>query len=347
MLLGTGVTLGVLGFVGVLDDATSTPATTVTVATTTTATLAPQGVEGSTVAQVAAAAIPSIVAVELVSPDGLVLGGGSGVVYSDEGHILTNHHVIEGASDIVVIFSDGVSYPAEVVGSDPLTDIAVIITNRSDLAPIRLGSEADLIIGERTVAVGNPLGLQGGPSVTSGILSATGRSLEVEVGDVLYGLLQTDAPITRGSSGGALLDQEAKLIGITTAIGVSDVGAEGLGFAVPVDLTVSVAEDLIADGAVSHAMMGIEGNTVTETRGEAALPLGVGVRNVLAGSAYGASGGELGDVIFQLEGEPVTSIQQLIAQLRHHRAGDEVEVRVLRGDEELTFGVVLGEHSDG
>src|SRR5690606_25347465 len=149
-----------------------------------------------------------------------------GVVYSEDGHILTNHHVIESATDVEVIFSDGVIYPAEIVGSDPLTDIAVISAERPDVTPIRLGTEADLVIGERTVAVGNPLGLLGGPSVTSGILSASGRSLLVERDRWLYGLLQTDAPITRGSSGGALLDEEAKLIGITTAIGGSDVGAE-------------------------------------------------------------------------------------------------------------------------
>src|SRR5690606_15014166 len=124
---------------------------------------------------------------------------------------------------------------------------------------------------------------------------------------------QTDAPITRGSSGGALLDQEAKLIGITTAIGVSDVGAEGLGFAVPVDLVVSIAEDLIADGVVSHGMLGINGTTVTESRGDAAVPLGVGVTGISQGSAYAAAGGEEGDVIVSVSGRQVTSIQQLIA----------------------------------
>jgi putative serine protease PepD len=348
VLLGTGVTLGVLGLLGLLDESEilSTPATTLALAPTTTAPLPLADDVAPTVTAVAATAIPSIVAVE-VATGGFVIGGGSGVVYSDDGYVVTNNHVIEGAEEIIVVFSDGVAYPGTLVGTDPLTDIAVISTTRPDLTPITLGSEADLVIGERAVAVGNPLGLLGGPSVTTGILSATGRSLKVDQGNELYGLLQTDAPITRGSSGGALLDQEAKLIGITTAIGVSDVGAEGLGFAVPVDLAVSIADDLIADGSVRHAMLGITGGTISETREDAAIPLGVGVQTLSPGSPYAAAGGEADDVIIQLEGEPVTSIQQLLARLRHSRADDEVTVRVLRGDEELAFDITLGEWADG
>lgn len=340
VLLGTGVTLGVLAALGVLDegDLIRSPRATPTVPTTT----APAPVEpGASISDVAAAAIPSVVAVSVIDENGLD-GGGSGVVYRD-GYLLTNHHVIANAEQLGVIFSDGVAYPAEIVGSDELTDIAVISTTRPDLAPITLGTEADLVIGERTVAVGNPLGLLGGPSVTSGILSATGRSLLVERDRWLYGLLQTDAPITRGSSGGALLDEEAKLIGITTAIGVSDVGAEGLGFAVPVDMAVGVAEDLIADGEVSHAMLGIQGRTVTESLGDATVPLGVEVSSITPGSAYSAAGGEMGDVIQRIAGESVTSIEQLIAILRMYRAGDEVVVEAIRGDEEITFPVELGE----
>lgn len=348
VLLGTGVTLGVLGLLGELDETNviSAPATTVAVPTITSPQPLPEGI-APTVTQVAVAAVPSIVAVEIIGADGFVIGGGSGVVYTADGYLITNNHVVEDAAELIVVFSDGISYPAQIVGADPLTDIAVISTTRPDLAPIRLGSEADLVIGERAVAVGNPLGLLGGPSVTTGILSATGRTLVVEGDTTLYGLLQTDAPITRGSSGGALLDQEAKLIGITTAIGVSDVGAEGLGFAVPVDLAISVADDLIADGSVHHAMLGIQGGTVTESRQDAAVPLGVGVSAISTVSAYADSGGELNDVIVQLDGEPLRSIQELIARLRHQRAGDEVTVRVLRDDQELTFGVTLGEWQDG
>lgn len=343
-LLGTGVTLAVLGLTGGFDDGViAEPATTLAAVPTT---AAPPGLSATpSVTDVAAAAIPSIVAVEVLGEDGL-RGGGSGVVYREDGFILTNNHVVSGAAEIFVIFSDGIGYSAELVGTDPLTDIAVISSERPDLTPIRLGAASDLVIGERAVAVGNPLGLLGGPSVTTGILSATGRSLAVEGDNILYGLLQTDAPITRGSSGGALLDGEAKLIGITTAIGVSDVGAEGLGFAVPVDLAVSVADDLIADGQVRHALLGISGTTVTEGLDGATIPIGVEVSTLGADSAYAAVGGQISDVIVALEGEKVTSIQQLIARLRMRRAGDEIRVRSLRGDQELTFTVELGEWTE-
>ncbi|CAN5841280.1 trypsin-like peptidase domain-containing protein [soil metagenome] len=339
VLLGTGVTLGVLGVLGVLDGGPLGSSDTTVVATTRPP-IVPEATTAS-VTDVAAAAVPSIVAVEVLGAMGI--GGGSGVVYDTGGHILTNHHVVDGSEQLFVVFSDGARYPAEIVGSDALTDIAVLSTARVDATPIRLGTQADLVIGERTVAVGNPLGLRGGPSVTSGILSATGRTLQVEANSILYGLLQTDAPITRGSSGGALLDQEAKLIGITTAIGVSDVGAEGLGFAVPVDLAMSVADDLIADGSVSHALLGIAPAIVTDVIGDAEIPLGVGVEGFTdPDSAYADSGGMVDDVILSLEGTPVTTPDGLIALLRMRRAGDEVSVRVLRDSDELTFGVTLG-----
>ncbi len=340
VLLGTGVTLGVLGVLGALDEPASTPPPVPTTVGSPVPSIVPGGAEPSTI-EVAAAAIPSIVAVEVFGVSGF--GGGSGVVYDTEGHILTNHHVVDGSDQVFVVFSDGVRYPAEVVGSDALTDIAVLSTARLDATPIRLGTQADLVIGERTVAVGNPLGLRGGPSVTSGILSATGRTLQVEADSILYGLLQTDAPITRGSSGGALLDQEAKLIGITTAIGVSDVGAEGLGFAVPVDLAMSVADDLIVDGSVSHALLGINPTIVTDVVDAAEIPLGVGVAAFTdPESAYADSGGMIDDVILSLEGTQVTSPDGLIALLRMRRAGDEIFMRVLRESEEITLGVTLG-----
>lgn len=347
--MGTGVTLGILGFLGLLGQGSgpleSAPATTLTAAPTTTAAPNLGAAPGTTpsVTSVASSAVPSIVAVEVAGPTGV--GGGSGVVYTSDGYIITNNHVVEGAESVSVVFSDGIRYQAEVVGGDPRTDVAVISTERPDLSPIRLGNQGDLVIGERTVAVGNPLGLDGGPSVTTGILSATDRTLVVQAGTVLYGLLQTDAPITRGSSGGALLDQEAKLIGITTAIGVSDVGAEGLGFAVPVDLVVDIADDLIERGEVAHALLGIEGQSVTETVDGAEIPLGVGVTGFSGDqSAFSAAGGEVGDVVVSLEGEAVRSIDALITRLLRHRAGDEITVEVRRADEELTYEITLGEY---
>jgi serine protease Do len=272
----------------------------------------------------------------------LFAGGGSGVVYGDDGYIVTNNHVIEGTDDIVVVFSDGASYPARLIGTDPLTDIAVLQVDRTDLTTIDIGSSAGLQIGQSAVAVGNPLGLVGGPSVTSGIVSALNRPLEVDASTRLYGLIQTDAPIAPGSSGGALLDGNARLIGITTAIAVSDVGAEGLGFAVPIDMAAGVIADLINDGEVAHALLGIRGDTVLAEEGGAEYPVGVGVTGILDNSAFELSGGQVNDVITAVGGVPVATQDALLTQIRFYRAGDQVPITVLRADSAVELDTTMG-----
>ena len=169
------------------------------------------------------------------------LGGGSGVVISSEGLIITNHHVIDDAASVRVIFEDGRMYKAEIIGSDQLTDIGLVKIESNNLTPIAIGNSDILVVGDLAVAIGHPLTLGAAPTVTTGIVSALERRLDVGGQDMsssvtLFGLIQTDAPITRGSSGGALLNQNGELIGITTAIATADVGAEGLGFAVPINL---------------------------------------------------------------------------------------------------------------
>jgi S1-C subfamily serine protease len=214
--------------------------------------------------------------------------------------------------------------------------------DRADLTPIDIGQATYLAIGQTVVAAGSPLGLEGGPTVTSGIISALNRSLGVDAGEPLYGLVQTDAPISPGSSGGALVDAEARLIGITTAIAVSDVGAEGLGFAVPVDIVVGVVNDLIANGEVAHARLGIEGTTAWADRDGAEYPAGVGVTGIPSGSAFEDSGGQINDVIVEIAGVEVKTLDDLLAVLRRLRAGQEVPVRILRSDAATTLDVLLG-----
>ena len=343
-LLGTGVTLGVLTAAGVLEEPapptqpTNPPPPTLTIPAPRDTTQV--AVNPGVIADIAGRALPSIVTIE--SSGFLTDSGGSGVVYGTDGHVITNHHVIEGADDVVVVFSDGARYPATIIGSDPLTDIAVLHTERPDLIPIALGRSEDIRIGGMAVAVGSPLGLAGGPSVTSGIVSAIGRSLDVDGGPPLNGLIQTDAPITRGSSGGALLDQDARLIGITTAIAVSDVGAEGLGFAIPVELAVSVANDLIVDGEVAHALLGVSGNTAFAEEGGATYPVGILVDELLDDSAYEVAGGRVNDVITSLDGLPLTTMDELLARLRLLRADDVVVFGVLRSESRLDLTVTLG-----
>ena len=295
------------------------------------------------VAVVASQAIPSIVTVQSLDEESVRDGSGSGVVISSDGFVVTNHHVIDGADTLKVIMSDGLSYPAELIGSDPLMDIAVLKIEAGDLPYIRFGSMEDLRTGEPAIAVGNPLGLDGGPSVTAGVISAFDRSLVTNplTGDSLYGLLQTDAPITRGSSGGALLDVYGRLLGITTAIGLSDVGAEGLGFAVPVNLVEGIVADLMSEGEVRHAFLGIRGSSAfSELADGVESPLGVEI-SILDESAIGAAGAEDGDVIVALDGVTVRSMPQLVARLRSYRADDLVTVTVRRGEETLDIDLTL------
>jgi len=346
VLLGTGVTLAVLGFTGVFEEPplpTSPPlppAPTLTLPPPTST--PPSVVESGNAADVAMRAIPSIVAVEVSGAFGV--GGGSGVVYSPDGYIITNHHVVSDASETVVVFSDGGRWVAELIGSDELTDLAVLRVARQDLTPIDIGSSGALTIGERAVAVGNPLALEGGPSVTYGIVSALNRSLVVESGEVLYGLIQTDAPITRGSSGGALLDNDARLVGITTAIAVSDVGAEGLGFAIPIDMAIGVANDLIDAGVVGHALLGIQGSTAFAEQDGASYPVGVQVTDLSPPSApYEEGGGQVNDVITALDGIPVTTMDTLLTVMRTKRAGELVTVAVTRADSDVDLEITLGE----
>ena len=342
---GTVLTLGILAAIGELSEPSSLPtATPTSLGVRTSLVVAPQGTV-PTVAAVAEAALPSIVSVEVESSLGG--GSGSGVVYREDGYILTNDHVITGAATIRVVFADGVSYPAELIGTDPLTDLAVLLVKRPDLTAILIGATDRLHIGDGAVAVCNPLGLLGGPSVTSGVISAFARTLEVETGDVLYGLIQTDAPITRGSSGGALLDSSARLIGITTAIGVSDVGAEGLGFAIPVELVTSVADDLIDDGRVFHAYLGIEGMNVSEvTEGEASIPVGTAITGFAESSAAEAAGARIDDVVVAIDGQPVTTLDGLIAYLRLRRADQTAVLTMLRNGKTIEIEVELGRYPE-
>ncbi|HXV72339.1 MAG TPA: trypsin-like peptidase domain-containing protein [Acidimicrobiia bacterium] len=340
VLLGTGLTFAILGYVGIFEEPvppTIPPAPTLTVPPT-----SPPLTFGDDVsmASVAAHVVPSTVAVQVGSFFGE--GSGSGVVYGTDGYIITNNHVIEVGGSISVVFVDGAEFPAQIVGSDPVTDIGVLLVDRGDLSPITVGSSDSLSIGEPTVAVGNPLGLVGGPTVTSGIVSALNRSLEIPGDGILYGLVQTDAPIAPGSSGGALVDASGRLVGITTAIAVSDVGSADLGFAVPTEIAIGVANDLIETGEVRHALLGINGTTAYAEESEARYPVGVLVESVTDGSTYEAAGGRVNDVIVEVGGEDVKTLDALLSRLRRLRAGQSIPVRILRSDANTNLDVTLG-----
>ena len=279
------------------------------------------------------------------------IGGGSGVVIDQRGLIITNHHVIEDATDVRVIFEDGRMYEASIVGSDRLTDIGVVKIQNENLTPINLGNSEGVFVGDLAVAIGHPLTLGAAPTVTTGVISALDRRLDVGSESMnnavtLFGLIQTDAPITRGSSGGALLNQKGELIGITTAIATADVGAEGLGFAVPINLALGIVEDILDDGKVLHAFLGILGAQYFEVADDGArIFSGVLIEELYGPAndiyAIGKAGALPGDVIKKINDIGISTLDQLITILRNKRAGDAITVEILRGGNTITLDFTL------
>ena len=279
------------------------------------------------------------------------IGGGSGVVISSEGLIITNHHVIDEAEVVKVFFEDGRMYEAEIIGSDQLTDIGLVKIESSNLIPIVIGNSDVLFVGDLAVAIGHPLTLGAAPTVTTGIVSALERRLDVGGQDMnssvtLFGLIQTDAPITRGSSGGALLNQNGELIGITTAIATADVGAEGLGFAVPINLALNISQDLVDDGKVYHAFLGILGAQHYEGAEDGAIIFsGVKIQELYGPAndiyAIGKAGAMPGDIIKKVNGKNIKTLDGLITLLRSKKAGDEISIEITRNDQVITLQFLL------
>ena len=305
----------------------------------------------STAAAVAQRVLPSIVTVQVSGSDvGTFVadGSGSGVVISSaEGLLITNEHVVEDAQQVRVVFADGRTYRAEILGVDALTDLAVLRIEADGLTSVEIGSTEVMSIGDTAIAIGSPLGLEGGPSVTVGVVSAFERRVQTSIDSELFGMLQTDAPITRGSSGGALVDDGGRLIGITTAIGISDVGAEGLGFAIPIELVLRITDDLIEFGEARHAFLGVTGSTFfTDAEDGATIPAGVEVASVFEGTAAALAGLEAGDVLVSVDGDAVTTMEQLVTVIRLYPVDEAVDIVVERDGEQLTIPVVLLERPE-
>ncbi len=308
-------------------------------------------IDTSEIVSIAELATQTIVQIQVGSLDEngdfYSIGGGSGVVISDEGLIITNHHVIEGVDEVRAIFEDGRLYEAIVIGSDKLTDVGLIQISSSNLVPINIGNSDSLVVGDLAVAIGHPLTLGAAPTVTTGVVSALHRRLDVGndldgSAVTLFGLIQTDAPITRGSSGGALINNNGELIGITTAIATADVGAEGLGFAVPINMALNVVEDLLEFGEINHAFLGILGAQHFETAEDGARVFaGVYIQELYSPNniqfAIAKAGAMQGDIIKKLDGNEVKTLDGLITELRNKRAGDEIEIQILRNDQLITL----------
>lgn len=273
-------------------------------------------------------------------------GSGSGLVWDDAGHILTNYHVIEGASEAQIQLADGREFSASLVGASLEHDLAVLrIGGAGFRAPARvpIGSSEDLLVGQNVFAIGNPFGLDW--TLTKGIVSALDRSLPNEGGPDIRNLIQTDAAINPGNSGGPLLDSAGRLIGINTAIYSPSGASAGIGFAVPIDTVMRVVPQLISNGRYTRPTLGIDSDENINDRLKRASGVeGVFVLRVEPGSAAARAGltaaqrtsrGVVpGDIITALNGEPVTRVGDLLARLDDFRVGQSVEVTFMRGGEE-------------
>ena len=351
-LISSGIVLSFLFLFGLFDAEEIVIPEPITITETVTEKeLVMPRVDSTEIVSIAELATKTIVQVQVgnISEDGEFLpnGGGSGVVISDEGLIMTNHHVIDNSTEVRVVFEDGRMYESEIIGSDRLTDIGLLKISASNLVPILIGNSDALLVGDLAVAIGHPLTLGAAPTVTTGVVSALERRLDVggeamNSGVTLFGLIQTDAPITRGSSGGALINSNGELIGITTAIATADVGAEGLGFAVPVNLALGIADDLLKEGQILHAFLGILGAQHFDTADDGARVFSGVIIQELYGPgnevfAIGKAGALPGDIIKKINGINVKTLDGLITVLRQKRAGDTVEIEILRNSQFITL----------
>ncbi|HET7683927.1 MAG TPA: trypsin-like peptidase domain-containing protein [Marmoricola sp.] len=311
---------------------------------------------------VAAKVLPSVVKINVTGQNGA--GSGSGIILSDDGAILTNNHVVSMAADggtITVNFNDGSTLPAKVVGTDPVTDIAVIkAEGAKGLTAAAIGSSDDLAVGQPVVAVGSPYGLNA--TVTSGIVSALNRPVSVtqetpEQPDNPFGFgfpqqeqqglsttypaIQTDAAINPGNSGGPLVNMSGQVVGINSSIRTANGGASGsigLGFAIPIDEVLPIVEQIRNGEAPTHARMAVTVSTAQGNR----LAQGAVVRTVEQGGPADQAGLKSGDVITKVDGAVIDGSESLVATIRGHRPGDEVEITYLRGKDTKTVTVTLG-----
>jgi putative serine protease PepD len=292
------------------------------------------------VEDVAAEVLPSVVSISVQSQAGS--GTGTGVVISSDGQILTNNHVVASGGELTVTFHDGTTARAEVIGTDPVTDLAVIqAQDVSGLDAAELGSSDDLEVGQQVVAIGSPFGLEG--TVTSGIVSAVGRPVSAGPSQdslAVIDAIQTDAPINPGNSGGPLVNMSGQVVGINSAIYSPSNGSVGLGFAIPIDQARPIADELIDTGQATHARIGITvGDASGETRG--AL-----LASVEPGSGADAAGLAEGDVITKIDDRLVTDGTSLVAAARSYRPGDTVTLTYVRDGETRTADVTLSSDAE-
>ena len=341
-LAGAALMVAALTWAGVIGKEstviqTTAPAQTVQITT---------AEEDITVAQaVAAKALPSVVLVNCTYDSGAGLG--SGVILDADGNIITNYHVVEGANTITVT-AGSLTFDAEVVGSDPSSDLAVIKADFGDFeaTPIEVGDSSELVVGDWVMTVGSPFGLE--QSVSAGIVSSLYRSelMQSESGMTIYAnLIQVDAAINPGNSGGALVNSQGQLVGICTLFSSDTQSFAGIGFAIPGNYAIDIANRIIAGEQVTHAYIGLSMQTVNAQNAEAnglSVSYGAYVAEVMEDGPAETAGIQVGDIVIAVGGKRVTSADSMVLEVRSHSIGETVTVTVVRGEEQLDVDVTLG-----
>jgi putative serine protease PepD len=261
-------------------------------------------------------------------------GQGSGFVYDGDGHIVTNQHVVEGATSVSVKFWNGKTYDAQVVGTDASTDLAVLKVNApaSELFPLSLGDSSKLAVGDAVVAIGSPFGLEG--TVTSGIVSALHREMTSPNHFAIDNSIQTDAAINHGNSGGPLLNAQGKVVGVNSQIESNSGGNEGVGFAIPSNTVSSIAAQLISSGKAEHAFLGV-------VLRDSSAQTGAAISQVRAGTPAAGANLRAGDIVTAAAGTRINSASELRAVINAHRPGDTISVTYKRGAQSHTVKVKL------
>ena len=313
---------------------------------------------------VAQKVLPSVVGIKVTYPvrsywsgnSSTVEAAGSGVIISKDGYILTNNHVISASSSessyysigeateiTVKLYNDETTYPATVVGSDAKTDLAVLKIDKNDLTAAELGDSDSILVGEWCMAIGNPLGMES--SVSAGLVSALNREVTDEDGKK-YHVIQTDAAINSGNSGGALVNSKGQVIGINT-IKVSGSGIEGLGFAIPINETVSVTNDLIKYNKVIRPYMGVACVSITDevikANPRANLTKGVYIRTVASFSPAEKAGLQAGDIMIAIDDQPILTYDEMTAIKDTHKVGDTITIKFIRNGSTKTTQLTLAE----
>ena len=275
-------------------------------------------------------------------------GTGSGVIIDRQGHVITNNHVLEGANQISVQLPDGRSFSGKVVGRDPLSDLAVLQISGDNLPLAKLGDSNAMQVGDWVIAIGNALALEGGPTVTVGVVSALARSIEEPSGVTLHDMIQTDAAINPGNSGGPLINLKGEVVGINTAV-FDQTQAQGIGFSIAIASAKPIVEALVQTGRYVRPQLGVGGAALRGLNAGQKRSLGVPVdqgvvvTSVDPGSQAGKAGLQANDVITAVDGRAVNSVPTLQLLLWQHRPGDTVEITYYRGSDKRSVKVTLGE----